>query len=142
MLFRSSGADRFDRGWGSGDVCRLQLHTGDPTGTCECRLPMDDHPATGAPTEARGDCGGRDDAPADLQDPVDALDASLKISPLLGDRRCKEEVPDRMSARRAGFSRESVLEYHPSGRLRISECNETVAQISDRRNAEPLPKYA
>jgi hypothetical protein len=45
-----------------------------------------------------------------MEDPMDALNAALKIPVLLSNRRCQEEVPNRVATCRSPFRWKAMLE--------------------------------
>jgi hypothetical protein len=45
-----------------------------------------------------------------MEDPMDSLYAAFKIPVLLGDRRCQEEVPNRVATCRPTFRWKAMLE--------------------------------
>ena len=71
-----------------------------------------------------------------------ARNATLKVTPLLVNCRCKQEVADRVPARCARLSRKSEAQQIGGGGLCIREGHEAVPQITNGRDAELLAQHA
>ncbi len=67
---------------------------------------------------------------------MDALNAALKITLLLGDRRCQQEVPNRMPTCRSTFRREAMLEKRARRRFCICKGNQAISKITNRWDSE------
>jgi hypothetical protein len=60
-----------------------------------------------------------------------ARNATLKVSPLLVDRGCEQEIADGVTPRRTRLGWESKAQQISRCRFRVREGDETVPQITD-----------